>query len=93
MIIANVLLTSLFLFTIGLLGLFRQYNVVRVLISIEIMILASVLNFCYFTGNFGWIFALIFIILSGVIISFVYAIYTTQLNEENIEFLSEEQNA
>ncbi len=93
MIIASVLLTSLFLFTIGLIGLFKQNNVVRVLISIEIMILASVLNFCCLTNNFDGIFALIFVILSGIIISLVYAICTTQLREENIEFLSEEQNA
>ena len=81
-----VLLTSVFLFCISFIGIFKQYSVVRVLISIEIMILASVLNFCcYATGE---IIALIAVILSGITISIVYAIYTTQLKEENIEFLS-----
>lgn len=90
MFVDTIILTSAFLFGIGFIGLFGQICIVRVLISIEIMILASVLNFCYFDGNSGGIVALIAVILSGITISIVYALYTTQLQEENIEFLSEE---
>ena len=86
----TILLTSVFLFCIGFIGIFRQENIVRVLISIEVMILASVLNFCCFGDTFGELIALIAVILSGITISVVYAIYTTQLHAKNIEFLSED---
>jgi len=85
-----ILLTSIFLFCIGLIGIFRQGDTVRLLISIEIMILASVLNFCFFGNSFGELIALIAVILSGITISVVYAIYTTQLKEKNIDFLGED---
>ncbi len=87
---STILLTSAFLFCIGLIGVFKQYDIIRMLISIEVMLLASVLNFCFFGDSFGEQIALIVVILSGVTISVVYAIYTTQCKEENIEILSED---
>ena len=86
----TILVTSAFLFCIGFIGVFRQYDIVRMLISIEVMILASVLNFCFLGNGSGELIALIAVILSGITISVVYAIYTKQLKEENIEFLSED---
>lgn len=86
----TILLTSAFLFCIGLIGVLKQEDIVRVLIALEIMFLASVLNFCSLNDSFGDLIALIIVILSGITISVIYAIYTTQGQEENIELLSED---
>ena len=90
----TVLLTSAILFCIGLIGLFRQTNVIRIMISIEVMFFASIINFCYFAGSHaiksGHFAALIAVVLSGLVISVVYAIYTEQLKEsDDIDLLSE----
>ena len=79
---STIFVASAFLFCIGFIGVFRQYDIV--------MILASVLNFCFLGNGSGELPALIAVILSGITISVVYAIYTKQLKEENIEFLSED---
>ena len=86
----TVLLISVSLFFIGFMGVFKQYSVVRVLISLETMILASVVNFCYSSVDDGFFIALISVILSGITISVIYAIYTIQSKEETIKILSEE---
>ncbi len=82
-----VLLTSAILFCLGFLGLFKQANIVRIMISIEIMIFASIINFCYFAGGkaikSGHFAALIAVVLSGLTLSIIYAVYTMQLNESD----------
>ena len=92
----TVLLTSAILFCIGLLGLFRQTNIIRIMISIEVMFFASIINFCYFAGSHaiksGHFAALIAVVLSGLVVSVIYAIYTEQLNEPgDPDLLSDEK--
>lgn len=75
-----ILIFSGFLFAIGLLGcLIERSNIIKVMLSIEIMILASVVNFCCFNLDnnvlrIGYIFAVTGIIISGVVLSIVFAI-------------------
>lgn len=75
-----VLLASGVLFCLGFLGLFRQNSLIRVLIPIEVMFLASVMNFCYFAGKqiirSGHFIALVAVFLSGLVLSIVYATAT-----------------
>lgn len=90
-----VLLTSGFLFCLGFIGILKQTNIVKTLISIEIMIFASVINFCYFSGGgvirLGHFAAFIAIVLSGLVLSVIYAICSVQLKENiNVNLLSEE---
>ena len=88
----TVLLTSAILFCIGFIGLFRQNDLVRVVISTEVMFFSSVLNFCYFSGSkaikSGHFAALIAVILSGLVISVIYAVHTIQLKEDDSNLLS-----
>ncbi len=86
------LIFSGFLFTIGLIGcLIERSNIIKVMLSIEIMILASVVNFCCFDLDnilhIGDIFALTAIIVSGVILSIVFAIKIH--NEQEDRFIDE----
>lgn len=82
----TVLLISAILFCIGLLGLFKRNNLIRVVISIEVMFFASVINFCYFAGSqtirFGHIAALTVVVLSGIVLSVIYAIFTNHLDND-----------
>ncbi|MDR0695238.1 MAG: NADH-quinone oxidoreductase subunit K [Holosporales bacterium] len=47
----SILVLSGILFGIGYVGLLRQPNIVKSVISLEIMIFASVVNFAYFCGD------------------------------------------
>ncbi len=87
---STVLLISVSLFFIGFIGVLKQYSVVRALISLETTILASVFNFCYPLLDDGFFMALIFVILGGITISIIYAIYTIQIKEDNSKILDEE---
>jgi NADH:ubiquinone oxidoreductase subunit K len=55
---------------------------VKIMISIEIMIFASVINFCYFAGGesikFGHFAAMIAVVFGGIVLSIVYAIFNVE---------------
>lgn len=72
------LIFSAFLFTIGFLGcLIEQKNIIKTILSIELMILASVINFCYINEydiiRIGYIFSVAAIIISGIILGIIFA--------------------
>ena len=79
------LLTSIFLFLIGIIGIMKHKSMVRIIISLELSIFASMINFCYFSGKvsklqLGHYFAIIAFVLSGLTISVLYT-----LNPSDIE--------
>lgn len=91
-----VLLTSGGVFALGFIGILRQTNIVKTLISIEIMIFASIINFCYFSGGSvirsGHFVTLIAVVISGLVLSVIYAIFSIQLREDaKANLLSEER--
>ena len=70
------------------------YLYANFIIAILFLFFASIINFCYFAGSHaiksGHFAALIAVVLSGLVISVVYAIYTEQLKEsDDIDLLSE----
>ena len=73
---AAILLVSGVLFLIGLIGLVLQRDIVRVLISLEIMLFAPVLIFCS-RPNGGFI-AFLAITLSTFTLSAIYAIFNVE---------------
>ncbi|MDR2074737.1 MAG: hypothetical protein LBP31_00775 [Holosporales bacterium] len=71
------------IFAIGLCGcVFRSASgLVMTLISVELMILASVVNFCSVSHThggtgIGYIFSVVSIIMSGLILSIIFMAYT-----------------
>jgi NADH:ubiquinone oxidoreductase subunit K len=78
----SILILSGFLFGIGFLGLLRQPDIVKTIISLEIMIFASILNFAYFAGEesirSGHLAILIAVVLSGFVWALVFTILPTQ---------------
>lgn len=79
-----ILLLSVILFCLGLLGILCQKRIIKIVISIEIMIFASIVNFCYFAGGksikSGHFAAFIAIVFSGLIISVIYTLITKRSN-------------
>ncbi len=89
----TVIVTSMLIFLVGLLGVFRQTSIIKTIIAIEIMILASVANFCIFSGKSkgteGHFVAVLITLISGVTVSVLYAIYASQKRKEDTELLAE----
>ena len=82
---ATILITSIFLFLIGMIGIIKHKSMIKIIISLEISIFASIINFCYFSGTvsklqLGHYCAIITLILSGLTISVLYV-----LNPRDIE--------
>lgn len=88
---ANV--TSMLIFLVGLFGVFHQTSIVKTIIAIEVMILASVANFSIFSGSSkgaeGHFVAILITLLSGVTVSILYAIYASQNRKDDMELLTE----
>ncbi|MDR1332857.1 MAG: NADH-quinone oxidoreductase subunit K [Holosporales bacterium] len=89
------LILSGFLFCIGLLGLLRQPSIVKVIISIEIMIFAGIINFAVTTGDFpirsGHFAILIAVVLGGLAIGVIFTICNSQTREnKDINLLDED---
>ncbi len=80
-----VLLLSVILFCLGLIGLLSQKKVIKTILSIEIMIFASIINFCYFAGakaiKSGHFAAFMAVVLSGLTISVVYTLITKKSSD------------
>ncbi|MDR1609615.1 MAG: NADH-quinone oxidoreductase subunit K [Holosporales bacterium] len=80
------LILSGFLFCIGLLGLVMQRSIVKVIISIEIMIFAGILNFTVAAGDVpirsGHFAMLIAGMLGGLALSVVFTIYNSQMMDD-----------
>lgn len=76
----GILLLSVILFCLGLIGILCQKRTIKIIISIEIMIFASIINFCYFAGGkaikSGHFAAFTAVILSGLTISIIYTLMT-----------------
>jgi len=92
----SVLILSGFLFLIGLIGILKQSKIVKTFISIEIMIFASILNFCYFSGSTmlksGHVAAFMAAILSGLTLTIIFTIMAIQLKEnETLDILKEQK--
>jgi NADH:ubiquinone oxidoreductase subunit K len=89
----SILMLSGFLFFIGILGLLMQRSIIKTMISIEIMVFSSVLNFAYFAGNqslrSGHFAILIAVILSGLVLSVVFTILNSQERYEISDLLDE----
>ena len=91
-----ILLFSVILFCLGLIGIIGQKRIIKIIISIEIMVFASLVNFCCFAGGksikSGHFAALIAVILSGLTISVIYTLMTKQSKKPHIVIsLSENQ--
>lgn len=75
-----ILLLSVCLFCIGIVGALYQKNVIKVIISIEVIVFSSIINFCYFAGGksikSGHFAAFTAVIISGLVISVIYTIIT-----------------
>lgn len=74
-----VLLVSGFLLSISFFGVFLERNILKTLISIEIMTISSILNFCYFSteyNDFGELAAISIFVISGIIFCVLFAIYS-----------------
>lgn len=80
-----ILLLSVILFCLGMIGLLSQKKIIKTIISIEIMIFASIINFCYFAGEksikSGHFAAFMAVILSGLTISVIYTIITKKSSD------------
>ncbi|MDR1233922.1 MAG: hypothetical protein LBJ92_02135 [Holosporales bacterium] len=76
-------LVSWFLFCIGMVGAFRQSDVIKTFISLEIAIFASIINFGYLTGPYpikaGHFVILVAVILGCLTFSILFAIMNTEL--------------
>lgn len=49
----NYIIVSIFVFFIGLFGLYRSRNVIKILMSFELMLLSVNINFVIFSSFFG----------------------------------------
>ncbi|MDR1365210.1 MAG: NADH-quinone oxidoreductase subunit K [Holosporales bacterium] len=82
----NIVILSGFLFCIGLLGLVAQSNVVKIIISIEIMIFASIINFSAAAGDFpiksGHLMILVAVVLGGLVLGVVFTIFNSQIADD-----------
>jgi NADH:ubiquinone oxidoreductase subunit K len=80
------------IFMTGLYGLVIATNVIRVVLSLEITILASVINFCCFSDieGIGEILSMTAIIISGVFAS-IMAFLLPLIDQENACIFREEQ--
>lgn len=91
----TVILLASILFCLGFLGMLLYSSIVRIIISIEVMCLASIINFCYFAGGntikSGHFAAMITIILSGFVMGIIYAIFTTQHDEFDSKNILDEE--
>ncbi len=80
-----ILLLSAILFCFGLIGLLSQKKIIKTIISIEIMIFASIINFCYFAGGktikSGHFATFMAVILSGLTISVIYTLITKKSSD------------
>lgn len=90
----SVLILSGSLFCIGLIGILGQPRVVKTVISLEIMIFAGILNFCYFAGadkvNLGHIAAVAIAILSGLTLAIIFAVLVMQFRQnDSLDILRE----
>jgi NADH:ubiquinone oxidoreductase subunit K len=92
----SILLLSGFLFTIGIIGILNQTDIIKVFISIEIMIFAGIVNFCYFSGNTsirsGHFAILIGVILGGLVLSVIFSILNLQIKDKRTGDLLEEDS-
>ncbi|MDR1488829.1 MAG: NADH-quinone oxidoreductase subunit K [Holosporales bacterium] len=89
----SVLIFTFFLFIIGFFGFFVEtQNIIRMFISVEIMVIASIINFCYFSNIFntkiGHIFSGVIIVLSAIVFTIVFAI--SNLCQDKGDLLSDE---
>ena len=83
----NLILFSGFLFLIGFIGsLINKSNLIKLLLAIEMMILAAIVNFCFVNFNntirVGDIFALVALLNRGLIFCLIFAINLRQKRDE-----------
>jgi NADH:ubiquinone oxidoreductase subunit K len=82
----NIFLLSGTLFCIGFISLLKQTDLVKTIISIEIMQAAGVINFCYFAKKYstmsGYLVGMVAIILSGLVFAIIFMILNLQANED-----------
>jgi NADH:ubiquinone oxidoreductase subunit K len=82
----SVLILSGVLFGIGFIGLLRQPNIVKSVISIEIMMFASIVNFIYFSGDkaikSGHMAVLMAVTIGSLVLSVIFSIVSLQILEK-----------
>ena len=82
-----VLFLSIVLFCLGLIGILCQKKLIKIIISIEIMVFATIINFSYFAGckaiKSGHFAAFTAVILSGLTISVIYTLVTKKTTESS----------
>ncbi|GHT89570.1 hypothetical protein FACS1894113_5000 [Alphaproteobacteria bacterium] len=81
-----ILISSGLLFFIGLLGVFLEKSLIKILISIDFILFAAILNFCYFSSSkvaFGHLASVAAIIIGAVTFCIAFSIYCIELNDNN----------
>jgi NADH:ubiquinone oxidoreductase subunit K len=81
---ADVFLLTGTLFCTGFIGLLKQVDIVKTMISIEIMQMAGIINFCHLAKKYseinGYLISVIAIILSGLVFAIIFMILNLQAN-------------
>ncbi|MDR3224070.1 MAG: NADH-quinone oxidoreductase subunit K [Holosporales bacterium] len=94
--VSYIILLSGFLFCAGLFGLLRQNNIIKVLISIEVMMFASIINVAYFTSKEqicpGHLAILLSVALGAAILCVVFTLLTIQAREDKTVNLIDEDH-
>ncbi|MDR3030955.1 MAG: NADH-quinone oxidoreductase subunit K [Holosporales bacterium] len=85
-----VLIVSGLLFCAGIIGLLRERKIIKILISIEIILISSILNFCYFSYGmllFGYIVAAVVLAIGGATFCIIFSLCCIQFknNEKDID--------
>lgn len=82
------------LFSTGFIGLLKQTDLVKTMISIEIMHVAGIINFCHLARKYsamnGYLISIISIILSGLVFAVVFMILNSCTNDSDGSDLLEE---
>lgn len=75
----HVLVLSGLLFCVGLCGLISKNSIVKTIMSIEVIILSSVLNFCYFAkiAWMGELISFIAVMLSAVFFAIAFVLISS----------------
>ena len=83
-----VLAISGILFMIGLIGAIAEMDIIKLLISFEIMLFAAILNFCCFAGSsairIGHFAGIIALVLGGVVFALIFTL-STKYDEDVLE--------
>lgn len=84
-----ILIFSGFLFAIGFCGaLLKSSNFIKVFISLEIMSLAGIINFCeassFHGSTTGEMFAIVALIICGIIFSTTFAMHAVKRNGNDL---------